>query len=199
MDCQSRQHSVVLVNKSNSASEVVVGDLFSIHPKVAHAGTTLVLAGQQVEESSLASSRCSHNRHELTRVDSTRDSGQDLLSLEMVRNVLESKSRGFVVGKQFCCIVLVVLAELDGTVTSVAAYQEEDDQNHCNHEQGTASNDTRNQRGVDLFDWTFVSWDFGLVKTLSTAATECDCFVAKDVRNEIVHGWLRERRMRATR
>ena len=72
------------------------------------------------------------------------------------------------------------------------AREEPDQQDDSDDEEGTTSNHTSNKRSVDLLDGPFVAWNVGFVQALARVTLEQNTLVAKDARDEFVHGGLQE-------
>lgn len=192
MDSQSREHGIILIDKANDASELVVWNFLSVDQEVADDGTALVLSSQNIEEGGFASTRSTHNSHELARMNGTLNVCEDLLALESIRDVFEIETGGFVVGEESSVQVVLVVREVDRTVLCLSAREEPDNEDDSDNEQSTASDDAGNERCVYLLDRSFIARDICDVQTLSRVALERDAVVSENVGNEVVHGRFRE-------
>ena len=190
VDSQGGQHGIILIDKANNTSELVVRNLLSVDQEVADDGTTLVLSSQNIQEGSLASTRSPHDGHELARMNGTLNVCEDLLAFESVRDVFEVETGGLVIGEQSSVQIVLVVGEVDGTVLCLSAREEPDNEDDSDNKQSTTSNDASDQRRVDLLDRSLVTRDVCDVQTLSRVALESDAVVAEDVGNEVVHGRL---------
>lgn len=70
MYTQGWEHGILLIDKTDDTAKVVVCNLFSIDVEIAGNDTAFVLSCQEIEESGLACTRCAHDGHELTRMNS---------------------------------------------------------------------------------------------------------------------------------
>lgn len=121
----------------------------------------------------------------------TLDVVQDSLSIELVGDILKVERGRLVISHELQAFVVGVV-QSDGAILELSAREVPREEDDGDNEKGACGDDTGDEWGVDLLDRPFVTWDFGVIQTLSRATAQLDATVADQGQNQVVHGGLFE-------
>lgn len=196
---QSGKKHVLLVDKANDAFEVRVADLSAVHSGFACNRAALVLACQNVEERGLSSTGSTHNGQDLTGLDGTRHTRQDLAACNCVGDVVEPKCRRDVVGHDFVGLPSIagVLSapKKDGasakTEASLARATQVPKQEGKEEEHSDGGCDADGDQAAVVRCWRRrKAWDLRVVNAFASVTAKSDIAIAEDVVDEAIHSGL---------